>query len=83
MPTRNPTGSSDLHGDTFVGSALDEGQQVGVDDVGLRCGHSVRVVLEYLQRRVFEELGREWPRRLRYILIAMTGEITHHLAAAG
>ena len=42
-------------------SALDEREQVGVDDVGLRRGHAVRVVLECLERRVFEELVREWP----------------------
>jgi hypothetical protein len=28
--------------------ALDEGEQVGVDDVGLRCDHAVRVVLVWL-----------------------------------
>ena len=38
-------------------SALDEREQVGVDDVGLCRDHAVRVVLECLQRGVFEELG--------------------------
>jgi hypothetical protein len=37
--------------------ALEEGEQVGVDDVGLRRDHPVRVVLVCLQRAVLKELG--------------------------
>ena len=37
--------------------ALDEGKQVGVDDVGLRRDHAVRVVLVCLQRAILKELG--------------------------
>src|SRR5215831_20115365 len=37
--------------------ALNEGEQIGVDDVGLRRDHAVRVVLVCLQRAVLKELG--------------------------
>jgi len=37
--------------------ALDERQQVGVDHVGMRRRHAMRVVLIRLQRAVLEELG--------------------------
>ena len=36
---------------------LNEREQVGIDDVGLRRDHAVRVVLVRLERAVFEELG--------------------------
>jgi hypothetical protein len=45
---------------TYLNLALDEGEQVGIDDVGLRRNHAVRVVLVGLQRAVLEEFGREW-----------------------
>ena len=37
--------------------AVDEREQVSIDDVGLRRGHTVRVILVRLQRGVLEELG--------------------------
>src|SRR6266536_5846643 len=49
-----------FHSDLLIKSALDKGEQVGVDNVGLRRDHAVRVVLVRLQRAVLEELGREW-----------------------
>jgi len=36
---------------------LDEREQVGIDDVGLRRDHTVWVILVCLQRAVLEEFG--------------------------
>jgi len=41
----------------FRSLALDEREQVCVDDVRLRRDHAVRVVLICLQRAILEELG--------------------------
>jgi hypothetical protein len=41
-------------------SRLQEGQQVGVDGLGLRGGHTVREAAVGLQRPVLEQLGRQW-----------------------
>src|SRR4029077_1879987 len=48
-----------FHGGSYE-SALDERQQVGVDHVGMRRRHTMRVVLVRLQRAVLEELGCTW-----------------------
>jgi hypothetical protein len=42
---------------------LQEGQQVGVDRVGLRRRHAVRKILVGLQRPVFQQLRRQRPGR--------------------
>jgi hypothetical protein len=41
----------------FLVSAFEEREQIGVNDVGVRRGHAVRVVFVCLQRAVFEQLG--------------------------
>ena len=46
-----------VHCDKRKALAVNEREQVGVDDVGLRRDHAVREVLVCLQRAVLEELG--------------------------
>ena len=40
-----------------TGSALDEGEKVGIDHVGVRRAHAVRKLLVDLQLALLEELG--------------------------
>jgi hypothetical protein len=56
-PVVRPASSRNLRREKLIESALDEGEQVGIDDVGLRRDHAVRVVLVRLQRAVLEQLG--------------------------
>jgi hypothetical protein len=58
---RRPLQSVALRGDRGGSmSRLQEGQQVGVDGLGLRSGHAVREAVVGLQRPVLEKLGRQW-----------------------
>ena len=39
-----------------------EGQQVGVNGIGLGCGHAVRKAFVGFQCAIFEQFRRQWPR---------------------
>src|SRR5262245_33193116 len=75
LPSSNMT--SALPGTRSRYSSLDEGEQVGVHDVGMGGAHAVRELLVDLQRAVLEELDREQCRsgdRHDLVVVAMHHE---------
>src|SRR3984885_7227534 len=49
---------ADRTGRLTSASALDEGEKIRVDDVGMGGGHAMRVILVCLQRSMLEQLRR-------------------------